>query len=64
MSSAMHAVGNLIPLLSLLLVAVHAVAASYAPAILYPNASSVWYKDYMHNVTWRVPLARRDGFRY
>ena len=41
-------------LLSLLCVAVQHVAASFASSILYPNASSVWYRDYTHNVTWCV----------
>ena len=50
----MRFVRTFLPLLSLLDVAVQHVAASYGASILYPNASSVWYRDYMHNVTWCV----------
>ena len=41
-------------LLSLHSVAVQQVAARFASSILYPNASSIWYRDYTHNVTWCV----------
>ncbi|EJF66279.1 hypothetical protein BD309DRAFT_1063173 [Dichomitus squalens] len=56
----MCTVKTLARLLSLLVVAVHHAAASCTPPILYPNASSIWYKDYLHNVTWDITKLPAD----